>query len=138
MRIILIVLLTGFIGLGLYVRFAPSDPARWHAMPREMEDRDLEGGAKRVIEAAEGDLARLHSIALATPRTRVLAGSVEEGMITYVTRSRVFGFPDYTTVQQEAVLIKIHARLRFGKLDMGVNAARVDAWLAALRSSSGG
>ena len=75
MRIILIVLLTGFIGLGLYVRFAPSDPARWHAMPREMEDRDLEGGAKRVIEAAEGDLARLHNIALATPRTRVMAGS---------------------------------------------------------------
>ena len=137
MRITLIVLLTIFIGLGLYVRLAPSDPARWHAMPGEMEDRDLDGGAKRVIQAGEGDLARLHGIAVATPRTKVLAGSVEEGMITYVTRSRVFGFPDYTTVQQEADLIKIHARLRFGKLDMGVNAARVDAWLVALRHSGG-
>ncbi|MEL7013725.1 MAG: DUF1499 domain-containing protein [Pseudomonadota bacterium] len=137
MRIILIVFLTIFIGLGLYVRLAPSDPARWHAMPGEMEDRDLDGGAKRVIEAGEGDFAQLHSIAMATPRTQVLAGSVEEGMITYVTRSRVFGFPDYTTVRQDADRIKIHARLRFGTLDMGVNAARVDAWLAALRQSGG-
>ncbi|MEM6589060.1 MAG: DUF1499 domain-containing protein [Pseudomonadota bacterium] len=137
MRIFLIVLLTVLIGVGLYVRLAPSDPARWHAMPDEMDNIDMDGGAKRVIDAGDGDLARLHAIALSTPRTQALAGSVEARMITYITRSRVFGFPDYTTVTQEGAQIKIHARLRFGRLDMGVNAARVDAWLAQLSGSGG-
>jgi hypothetical protein len=135
MRIALIVLLTIFIGIGLYVRLAPSDPGRWHAMPEEMDNLDMEGGVKRVVDAGEGDLARLHDIAIATTRTRVLAGSVEEGMITYVTRSRLFGFPDYTTIHLSENRIEIHARLRFGRSDLGVNAARVDAWLAALRAS---
>ena len=31
------------------------------------------------------------------PRTKTLAGRAGEGMITWVTRSRLFGFPDYTT-----------------------------------------
>ncbi len=138
MRIFLIVLLTVLIGVGLYVRLAPSDPTRWHVMPEEMENRDTEGGAKRVIEAEEDSLSRLHDIALATPRTQVLAGSVGEGMITYVTRSRVFGFPDYTTVMQVEQTIKIHARLRFGQRDFSVNAARIDAWITELGAASGG
>ena len=137
MRIFLIVLLAALIGVGLYVRLAPSDPGVWHAMPDEMEDVDMDGGAKRVVEAGQGALARLHAIALATPRTQVLAGSVDDGKITYVTRSRVFGFPDYTTVMQSEDTLKIHARLRFGKFDLGVNAARVDAWIAELNRSGG-
>ncbi|MEO0774123.1 MAG: DUF1499 domain-containing protein [Pseudomonadota bacterium] len=137
MRIFLILLLAALIGVGLYVRLAPSDPARWHAMPDEMDNMDMGDGAKRVIAAQEGDLARLHAIALSTPRTTALAGSVDEGMITYVTRSRVFGFPDYTTVTKDADTLKIHARLRFGKFDMGVNAARVDGWIAELERSGG-
>ncbi|MEM7597390.1 MAG: DUF1499 domain-containing protein [Pseudomonadota bacterium] len=137
MRIFLIVLLAALIGVGLYVRLAPSDPGVWHAMPDEMEDVDMDGGAKRVVEAGQDALARLHAIALATPRTQVLAGSVDDGKITYVTRSRVFGFPDYTTVMQSEDTLKIHARLRFGKFDLGVNAARVDAWIAELNRSGG-
>lgn len=137
MRIFLIVLLTALIGVGLYVRLAPSDPRVWHAMPDEMEDVDMDGGAKRVVTAGEGALERLHAIALDTPRTQVLAGSVEDGKITYITRSRVFGFPDYTTVMQVEGAIQIHARLRFGKFDMGVNAARVDAWISELNRSGG-
>lgn len=137
MRIFLIVLLAGLIGVALYVRLAPSDPAKWHAMPDEMEDRDMEGAAMRVITAGPGDLARLHEIALATPRTLVLAGSVEEGMITYVSRSAVFRFPDYISVSQKDGQIMIHSRLRFGKRDLGVNAKRIDAWIAELKSSGG-
>ena len=56
-------------------------------------------------------------------------------MITYVTRSRVFGFPDYTTVRQAGDTLEIHGRLRFGESDMGVNAARVDGWLERLRQA---
>ncbi|MEO0371911.1 MAG: DUF1499 domain-containing protein [Pseudomonadota bacterium] len=133
----LILLLAALIGVGLYVRLAPTDPTEWHAMPGEMGNEDMNDGAKRVVAAGDGALARLHAIVLSTPRTEVLAGSVEDGMITYVTRSRVFGFPDYTTVSQEGADIKILARLRYGAYDLGVNAARVDAWIAELTGSGG-
>lgn len=137
MRIILILILTLLIGLALYVRLAPSDPMRWHVMPADVEDKDLEGGAMRVLDAEDADFARLHDLALATPRTRVLSGSLEDGMITYVTRSAVFRFPDYTTIRFDEGRLQLFARLRFGKSDLGVNAARLDGWINALRDSGG-
>ena len=136
MRIVVIVLLVVLVlavGLAVYVRVAPSDPDRWHVMPDGVTDRDLDGGAMRVVDAGEGGLSRLHEIITDTPRTTVLAGSVEEGMITYVTRSKVFGFPDYTTVQQSGGKIRLYGRLRFGTSDLGVNAKRVDGWLNRFR-----
>ncbi|MEM9126862.1 MAG: DUF1499 domain-containing protein, partial [Pseudomonadota bacterium] len=72
-------------------------------------------------------------IARASARTSVLAGSVSDGLVTYVTRSRLIGFPDYTTAQQDGDTLRIHARLRFGRSDFGVNRNRVDTWLAALQ-----
>jgi len=131
MRLLLIVVLAALIGLGLYVRLAPTDPGRWHRMPAEVAPGDLTGGAVRVVAAGEDGLARLHGIIAASARTRVLAGSPEQGMVTYVTRSRVFGFPDYTTVRQRDGQIEIWGRLRFGASDLGVNAARIDGWLEA-------
>lgn len=133
-------ILTLVIGLGLlavlafaaYVRLAPSDPARWHALPEGVAEGNGTGYALRRIEATPDTLAALDAIARATPRTQVLAGSVEDGMITYVTRSAVMGFPDYTTVAREGESVVLYARLRFGQSDLGVNAARLDRWLAAL------
>ena len=90
-----------------------------------------------LTEAEASEPNDANAIALATPRTLVLEGSVEDGMITYITRTRVFGFPDYTTVTQKDKTLKFHARLRFGMKDMGVNAARGDAWIAELTGSGG-
>jgi len=112
-----------------FIRLAPSDPARWHQMPESVTDRDLDGGAMRRVE---GELESLDAVIRDTPRTRVLSGSPDQGMITYVTRSRVFGFPDYTTVRQSGDMLEIYGRLRFGKSDLGVNAARIDGWLDRL------
>lgn len=120
-----------------YVRLAPSDPARWHAMP------PVDGPAGVVVPGTgsatlrlAGDgaalLARLDAVAMATPRTRRLAGSVGEGRITWVTRSALWGFPDYTTAEVLPDGLQVLARLRFGKSDLGVNAARLRAWAAAL------
>jgi len=128
----LIAVLTVLIGLGLYVRFAPTDPDRWHRMPETVEDRDLEDGAMRVVPGDADDFRQLHRIIVATDRTRVLAGSVGERMITYVTRSAVFRFPDYTTMRHRDERIEIYGRLRFGSSDLGVNAARIDRWLKVL------
>lgn len=119
--------------VGAYIRLAPSDPTRWHVAPTGQADRDMQGGVFRVLEAGPDGLARLDAIARNTPRTTVLAGSVDEGMVTYVTRTKVIGFPDYTTAQQDGDTLRIHARLRFGRSDFGVNRNRVDGWLAALK-----
>src|SRR6056297_2473742 len=97
MKLSVVILVTAVVALLVFIRVAPSDPDRWHRMPENVSDSDLDGGAMRTLE---GDLAALDAIIRDTPRTRVLAGSPDQGMITYVSRSRVFGFPDYTTVRQ--------------------------------------
>ncbi|SDC19387.1 DUF1499 domain-containing protein [Ruegeria marina] len=125
--------LIALVVLGLaWIRLAPSVPARWHQRPAVAADRDMQGGVLRAVATGPEGLARLDRVARATPRTRVLAGSVTEGMVTYVTRSRVFGFPDYTTAWQDGDTLRIWARLRFGGSDFGVNRDRVDQWLAAI------
>jgi hypothetical protein len=132
------------VGFGLYVRLAPSDPARWHiaAVSDAAADCTVRAGRGDARAAcATGDapaalLARLDVIALATPRTTRLAGSVEEGRITWITRSALWGFPDYTTAEVRAegagARVDLYARLRFGGGDMGVNAARLTDWLGRL------
>lgn len=132
MMVLWILLAVVVVGLG-YIRLAPSDPLQWHVAPEVSGDKVFAAGATRLLHTGPDGLARLHDIALATPRTTVLAGSVEGGMITYVTRSKTIGFPDYTTAQQDGEDLKILARLRFGRSDMGVNAARLKAWVNALQ-----
>ncbi len=116
----------------VYIRLAPSDPTRWHNPPQVSENKDFKAGVKRLISPGPDGLARLDEIAMSTPRTSVLAGSVEDGMVTYITRSAVFGFPDYTTVQQVGDDLQIYARLKFGRSDTGVNRARIEQWIAGL------
>ena len=48
---------------------------------------------------------------------------------TYVTRTKFMGFPDYTTARQDGDFLKVYARLRFGRSDLGVNGARIADWL---------
>jgi hypothetical protein len=96
-------------------------------------------GATTATAQLTGDakhVAAFDRVAMAEPRTSRLAGSPEEGRITYVSRSRVWGFPDYTTVgtvpDGEGVWLVIYARARFGREDFGVNADRVGRWLSAI------
>ncbi len=145
MRLILsLLLLAVIIGLA-YVRLAPSNREAWHRDPSTAVPQighfvvRPEGGdiASNVYPDSPVDLlTRFDAIAMAEPRTDRLAGSPEEGRVTYVSRSRVIGFPDYTTVQatpaEGGTALVIHARLRFGQSDLGVNAARVTRWLDAL------
>ncbi len=126
------------------VRLAPADPDRWHAAP------EVEGAGEATVVSRSGIraarlydappaemLARLDRIARDTARTNAIAGSVDDGMITYETRSAFWGFPDYTTVVAAPAAgggtrIEIHGRLRFGRSGLGVNRARVEGWLAQL------
>jgi hypothetical protein len=121
----------------LWVRLAPSDPARWHTDPLAgVTDRKsfaTKAGDPRPPAEA---LAALDAIALATPRTARLAGSPEAGRITWITRSALWGFPDFTTAAAVSdgtgTTLAILARARFGAYDWGVNRKRVEAWLDGL------
>ena len=131
MKYLLFIALAVIVFLG-WVRLAPSDPDRWHRIDITVKDEDFGNGAARLVEARDETLEQLDSIIRGTPHTRVLRGSIEEGMNTYVTRTRVFGFPDFTTVRQTGARVEIYGRARFGLSDMGVNAARIDGWLGVL------
>lgn len=126
---ILLLLIVGFVA---YVRLAPHDAQRWHVPVTAESDKTMKWGAIRVLPAGPDTLAQVDAAARALDRTQVLAGSVDEGRITYVTRSRLFGFPDYTTVEQSDGKVRMMARLRFGRSDMGVNAARLERIKAAV------
>jgi hypothetical protein len=131
------------LGLMAFIRLAPADPVQWHALPDLYawgQDGPFDsvipmtGGASLRLSAAKGTpadlLARLDAIALATPRTTRLAQT--DGRITWQTRSALWGFPDYTTAEARPDGLYIYARLRFGSSDLGVNAARLNDWLARL------
>ncbi|MGJ8624040.1 MAG: DUF1499 domain-containing protein [Yoonia sp.] len=134
---ILIALVVVVIGFAAYVRLAPTDVARWNRLPEDAFVGDLAGpgshrAVRRITAPAAEVLQAVAQAAAATDRTRLIAGSVEDGMMTFVTRSRLWGFPDYTTVAVRDDLLVIYARLRFGSADLGVNRDRVDRWLAVL------
>jgi len=135
-------LIIAALGLMAYIRLAPSDPARWHvdlAAPGFAP-----GGNWATFCPAAGShfapmgdaatvLSRLDAIAMATPHTTRLAGSPGEGRITWVTRSTLMGFPDYSTAQilstPQGARFCLVARQRFGGGDWGVNAARIAGWM---------
>jgi hypothetical protein len=117
-----------------FVRLAPTDMARWHKPVGDAQTTDGEGWSARVVQASPGLLSDLHQGMLALPRTDLVAGSVGEGRLTYITRSRWIGFPDYTTIEQDHGQIKLYARLRFGRSDMGVNGKRLDGLLERVRA----
>lgn len=124
--------LASFLAMAAYVRLAPSDPARWHVAPRGDSDKRFANGVLRHVAAGPDGLQRLHAVIVGDRRSTVLAGSPEAGMITYVSRTRLMGYPDYTTVMRSGDDLVIYARSRFGRKDLGVNAARVAGWIEAL------
>ena len=139
MRLPLILLALAVLGFGAYVRLAPSDPARWHRITGPKPPGDYtQPNAFEAVRKLTGDpaatLAMADAVIRATPRTARLAGSVDEGRITYVTRSRLWGFPDYTTVWTDpgAATLHLHGRGGFGRGDLGVNQARIRGWLSQL------
>jgi uncharacterized protein (DUF1499 family) len=126
------------LGAGATIRLLPSDPADWHV---DLAAADFQPRAHSTFACLEpghrytpawpalATLAGLDKVALATPRTQQLAAS--EGRITWVSRSLIWGFLDYTTAQvmPDGETLCLYARQRFGPMDWGVNRARLQGWL---------
>ncbi len=145
-RFLLLAAIFAALALLAYIRLAPSDPARWHEDPRLVTRpntpnfhliRMVGGDAMpQVFQVTPEELAtRLDEVARADGAT-LLAGSVRELHMTYISRTPLIGYPDYTSVliepAGEGAMLLAFARARFGRSDMGVNRARLERWLAAL------
>ncbi|MGB0608422.1 MAG: DUF1499 domain-containing protein [Paracoccaceae bacterium] len=115
----------------LWIRFAPIYKDSWHVTTRAERDKAFMGGVIRFLPAAgKAELSQLLAVIQQAPRTKYIAGGEKEGMVTYVTRTKVFGFPDFTTLWLSDTGLHIYARVRFGRIDFGVNRARVADWLS--------
>lgn len=143
MKILLYILAAAFvlfIGLATYVRLASVDPTLWHVDPETAADP---GGRGVLVTQASGlapqaALSALDKIILATPRSRLIAGDAGSGMVTYEVRTKLMRYPDYVTIKAKPTDpgsdLVILSRARFGESDFGVNAARLDGWLAQFRT----
>jgi Protein of unknown function (DUF1499) len=145
-------LLAGAVVLAASMRWVSDDPAVWHVDPaaaqRTGAPNDYLVAPEGATDAPPDRIAEPHPlaprallqafdrVATGAPRTERIAGSPEEGWVTYVQRSRVFGFPDYVSVRAVempgASALVVWSRSRFGHGDFGVNQARVEDWLARL------
>ena len=132
-----LLLLVGLIGLMGYIRLAPARADDLNNLPSTngIGDTQRPGGfmtARQIAAPAQTVLQAVAQVASAAPRTRLVAGSVQDGMMTFVTRSALWGFPDYTTAAVQGDILVISGHLRFGRSDMGVNKSRILGWLAQL------
>ena len=131
-----------------FVRLAPVDPARWHVTladhPASIKPNDatayVTGGdlaAPIFPEPPDVVLARLQALALAEPRSHLVAGSPSEGRLTLMQRSALWGLPDFITAEAmatpEGTRLQLWSRARFGFSDFGANRQRLERWITALR-----
>lgn len=128
-----------------FLRLAPMAPEDWHVDPEAAErtgrpnDYLIAPGGDRepvVTAMAPGEvLARLDVAATVEPGVERLAGAPEEGLVTYVQRSRLMGYPDAISLRAvpegDGARLTAWSRSRFGHSDLGVNRARVERWLSA-------
>lgn len=131
----LIVIVIFFIALQAYIRLVPSAAARWNVDPFAAKHPAPAGGRLVLkggdlpFEDATQALAATCREMLSLRRTKVIAGAANERRLTFLTRSAVWGFPDYTTIElretAQGYEIAMLARLRFGRSDFGVNQARL-------------
>ena len=126
----------------IWLRLAPHDVDRWHIDPAEADEPERNGFRMIGREAPRfpGDpdtvLAALTEVALSEPRTRILEGGADEGLITFVSRTLWLGFPDYITFKAVAegpeTKLSVVSRARYPGSDWGVNRNRLDRWFAEL------
>ena len=135
--------------LSAYLRLVPLEASRWHLAL----DSSAAPGAGRCVETIQPQhngarsacllaghpaeiITEINTIALATPRTTRLAGTPEEGRITWISRTKLMGYPDVITAQGTATAtgtrLDVFSRQVYGSGDWGVNAARLKDWLSRL------
>lgn len=146
LKYVLLVLIFCLLAVAAVVRVRPLDMASYHVDPetialagRQGQFSVAESGdiPPVTVDLAQDDVAqKLQEHIRRAERTELAAGRLEDGLASYVTRSKIWGFPDVTTIKLEPVdggtRITMIGRLVYGKSDFGVNEARVRDWLTAI------
>ncbi|RLL63935.1 DUF1499 domain-containing protein [Paenirhodobacter hankyongi] len=134
LRLVAALLLLAVLGLGAWVRLAPLPADLYHRMDSAhgVGDWPAPGGFEAVRQVTEpkATLAALVTVVEATPRTALIEGSVEEGLVTVVTRSALWGLPDISNLWIEGDRVHVRGHLIFGPFDFGGNRSRIEGWLA--------
>lgn len=124
-----------FAGFALWVRFAPSPPARWHvADPGSFPDPTTPNFARvdRIVPRPVAAIAQDIANAARAEGAVLLAGDETHG--TWLVRSPIMRYPDYVSVKLSdapagSTRIEALSRSRFGYGDMGANRARLRRWI---------
>lgn len=127
-------------------RVMPVDAARYHIRPALAVPLStpnfvlMVGDEALVLPRNLADVAADVALKAASDGAVLLAGQPEDGFVTYVYRSRLMGFPDALSLtldptDEGGTRVQIFSRSRFGYGDLGVNAARVADWVAALQAA---
>jgi uncharacterized protein (DUF1499 family) len=145
--ILLAVLVLAILGAALYFRMVPMPADTWHVDPASVTppaspNYELRvGDAAPVFDLTPDDLAARLDAAATAEGADPIGGSLAEGHVTYVARSRLMGYPDAISVRltplAQGTRMEIYSRARFGYSDMGVNAARVARWIQTVRGMTG-
>ena len=145
-RRVLLLVLVALMGFGVYVRVLPTSAMLWHEPSYPSGLGHIPGPNSHIWRSVQKDdgrveMAKIDAVIQRTARTQAIAGSIDEGMITYITRSRWWQFPDFTTLERDVALIEggprvisIYSRAQFGTSDLGVNQRRLREWLRQLGS----
>lgn len=131
---VLLSLLIGLAAVAAWARTLDVPAQRYHRtdVPDSSGDYPIKNGFTAVREVGKpaAALEALSGVAGAAARTMRLAGSPELEHVSYVTRSRVFGFPDVTNIWTSDGRVHVQGRSVVGRGDMGVNRRRVTDWMA--------
>ena len=145
--ILLVLAGSAVLAAALWFRLVPMPADTWHVEPAAVTppshlNHDLRVGARApVFEASPEVAAAMLADVASAEGARIIAGDPASGHVTYVVRSAIMGFPDAISVRLvpdgHGTRMELYSRARFGQSDLGVNTARMDRWIAAMRAQTG-
>lgn len=143
---LLVLIVVAVAAVAIYFRAAPLDAAALHVDPAQVTPPAspnyalMVGTTGHFIQAGVDEVATRVAAVADADGAQVLAGSPEDGHVTYVVRSRIMGFPDVVSLrwvaQDGGTQLDIFARAIYGTSDLGVNTRRAQAWSQSARGAT--
>ena len=147
MKVLLICLLICLL-LVAYIKLSKVEQSIWHLDPDSITNVNINNSfllnyANKGTKTFNLEVNALFNILnniIINDNCEKVFGDINLGLITYVCRSKVFGFPDYVSINFKNLDINksslsIFSRSRFGRNDFGKNKQRIQKWLTELKKS---
>jgi uncharacterized protein (DUF1499 family) len=117
----------------------PASPNTWLAGPAKMTPPP-DMTIPPVAMPADALYQKAKAVFTKQPRTYVAADYPKYRQIHFVVRSEILNYPDLVTVEVDPdgpthATMTIWSRSVYGHSDLGVNKARIEAWLATLKAT---